>query len=167
MVIFVCGVVTGALVIKTLGPSASRQERPGPPPGIPGPRPVIEIIHRMAQAHIDLTPDQTNQIVKIMQDSQATNAAIRKVYFPLLQTEAKRAHDAISQVLTLEQRPLFAAMLEERPQGRGGRGDGAYRGRTNRAPGGSNWNFDDHSRDNRDRHNPPIIDVTNGVTNTP
>ena len=98
MVIFVCGVVTGALVVKT-------QVRRGPP--FPRHRPAgsgsSPRYCQSAQVRLNLTPDQHEKIKKIMQDSQATNALIRAEIAPLLHAEMERAHEAINQLLTPEQ----------------------------------------------------------------
>jgi hypothetical protein len=131
MVIFVCGVITGALVIEKQGWRRPLFGQGGPTFGPPGPRPVFDIIRRMTQAHIQLTPDQTNKIVKILQTSQATNAAIRKTIAPLLKAEVERANKAINELLTPEQQPIFAELIKEQQQwpgdrrgGRGGEGGG-------------------------------------------
>jgi len=139
MVIFVCGVITGALVIETQGLHRSPSGPGGPSYGPPGPRPVFDIIRRMTQAHIELTTDQTNRIVKIMQDSQATNAAIRVKYAPQLQAEKERAQKAINQLLTSGQQQKFTELMkrsEQRPDGRGRRGGegGGFQRNTNRFP---------------------------------
>ncbi|MGA2555102.1 MAG: hypothetical protein ABSG04_02385 [Verrucomicrobiota bacterium] len=140
MVIFVCGVITGALVIET-----QRVRRPpsgpgGPSYGLPGARPVNDILHQMAQAQINLTSEQTNKIVKIVQDSQATNAAIRKTIAPLLTAEVERAYDAISQLLTSDQQKKFAELRKEREQRNEGLGPGFGPGRGRRGgEGGGNW----------------------------
>ena len=125
MVIFVCGVVTGALVIRTQGWRPASPFGPGGGPGFgpPGSAPVQAIIRVMAQAHLDLTQDQKDKIAKIMQDSQATNAAIRRNFAPLLQKEVDRAHQAITNLLTPEQQIKYAELLKEHDQRPGGRGD--------------------------------------------
>ena len=125
MVIFVCGVVTGALVIKTHDWQTSPPSRTAGDPvvGVPGPAQVREAIHWLAP--LDLTSNQTAQIVKIMQDSQVTNKAIRETIAPQLKREVDRAHQAINLCLTPEQRVKYAALLkkpEPRPEGRGRRG---------------------------------------------
>ncbi len=128
MVIFVCGVVTGALVIKT-------QDWHQPPPsrvsvprfGVPGPQPVNDILHQMALAHIDLTSEQANAIVKIMLDRQAASAEIRKTIAPALHAEVVRAYDDINQVLRPDQQPKFAELRKEREQRNEGLGSGRAR----------------------------------------
>ena len=132
MVIFVCGVVTGALVVKT-------QVRRGPPFGIgpPGPAPVHDIVS-LLQVRLNLTPDQHGKIKKIMEDSQATNALCRAEIAPRLHAEMQRAHDAINQLLTPEQQKKYAELNKERgPRGegwggRGGEGRGPWMRDTNR-----------------------------------
>ena len=142
MVIFVCGVITGALVIEHQGWRRPSPGQGGPAFGPPGPRPVFDIISRMTRAHIQLTPDQTNKIVKIIQTSQATNAAIRKTIAPLLKAEVERANKAINELLTPEQQPIFAELIKEQQQwpgdrrgGRGGEGGGRRGGE------GGGWPF--------------------------
>lgn len=126
MVIFVCGVVTGALVIKTQGNASPRASQFGDPGiGPPGPAQVREIIRWLNL--LNLTTNQTVKIVKIMQDSQTTNRAIRETIAPQLRKEVDRAHQAINQLLTPEQQVKYAELLkkpEPKPEGRieGGRG---------------------------------------------
>jgi len=129
MVIFVCGVITGALVIETQG-----QHRPpfgpgGASFGPPGPREAVLFIHRMKQARIDLTTDQSNMVFRIIMDSQATNAEIRRKYAPQLRAETERAHHAISQVLSPDDRPKLEELEKELAQNRGGRGGESGGGR--------------------------------------
>ena len=141
MVIFVCGVVTGALVIKTQGwrnPS-SYGSGGGFGAGAPGLEPVRDFMRRLDQARLDLTTDQHEKIEKIMQDSQATNAAIRVKFAPQLQAEKERAQRKINQLLTPEQQQKFSELLkkpEQRPEGRGRRGGegGGFQRGTNRFP---------------------------------
>lgn len=140
MVIFVCGVVTGALVIKTQG---WHQPPPGrvnfPRFGVPGPMPILEVLKQL-QSELDLAPEQLQKIEKIMQDSQATNTAIRKTIAPLLKAEVERAHNAINVLLMPEQQIKYAEFLKEqqRTGERGGRRGGERGGirqrNTNRGP---------------------------------
>jgi Spy/CpxP family protein refolding chaperone len=109
MVIFVCGVVTGALVVRTQG------WRPASPSGFGGPGPFMP---RLVQ-QLGLTREQHDKIDKIMQ------------------TEKERAQQAITQVLTPEQQRKFSELLkkpEQRPEGRGRRGGegGGFPRNTNR-----------------------------------
>jgi Spy/CpxP family protein refolding chaperone len=137
MVIFVCGVVTGALVVKT-------QVRHGPPPGFgpPGPPQLRDLFRCMDQAHLDLTAEQKSKIENIVQVSVATNAAIRKKFAPLLRAETERAQEAIKQELTPEQQIKYAELLKEQEHeqwpgirgGRGGEGRGPWSRDTNRFP---------------------------------
>ncbi len=140
MVIFVCGVVTGALVIKT-------QDWHQPPPsrasfprfGVPGPMPILEVLKQL-QSELDLAPEQLQKIEKIMQDSQATNTAIRKTIAPLLKAEVDRAHNAINVLLTQEQQIKYAEFLKEqqrtgeRGTRRGGERGGPRQRNTDRVP---------------------------------
>lgn len=133
MVIFVCGVVTGALVIKTQGgrpsfPAASGRFYSIGPPGLA----PVDAVVRQLKDRLALTTNQCGQIVRIMQDSQTTNAAIRKNIAPLLQKEVDRAHQAITNCLTSEQQIKYADLLKEHDQRPGGRGEGLREGRGSR-----------------------------------
>jgi len=132
MVIFVCGVVTGALVIKTQGWHPPSPYNSGF--AVPGPASVQMLMRQMAQAHMSLTTNQHEKIEKILQDSQATNAAIRVRIAPQLQAEKERAQKAINQLLTSEQQGIFAELLKKPEQWPGGRGEG--RGRRGGEGGG-------------------------------
>jgi len=129
MVIFVCGVVTGALVIKTQGWHPPAPYSSGGPPG---PASVRAFMDRLDRAKMSLTINQRDKIEKIMQDSQATNSATGKIYFSLMQKEKERAQKAITQLLTTEQQTIFAELLKEHDQRPGGRGEGLRDGRGRR-----------------------------------
>lgn len=128
MVIFVCGVVTGALVIKTQGwrppfPSApGRFSNIGPP----GRAPVDDIV-RQLKGRLALTTNQCEKIAKIMEDSQSTIAGIRLSYAPQIEKEVEKAHQAITNWLNPEQQMKYAELLKEQNQRPVGRGD--FRGR--------------------------------------
>ena len=130
MVIFVCGVVTGALVIRTQGwhpsfpPGAGRFSNPNI--GLPGRAPVDDVV-RQLKGRLELTTNQCEKIAKIMQDSQSTIAGIRQFYAPQIEKEVEKAHQAITNWLNPEQQIKYAALLKEQNQRPGGRGD--YRGR--------------------------------------
>jgi Spy/CpxP family protein refolding chaperone len=177
MVIFVCGVVTGALVARTQGSRPSPYASGGGfGAGGPGSGPVWEFIRRLDQAHLDLTTDQHDKIAKIMQDSYATNRAILNKINPQLQAEKERAQKAINQLLSPEQQQKFSELLKKpelRPEGRGrrgGEGGGFPFRNTNRFPSNG---FPEDGRDRMGRrgqnndlftNNRPAI---NSSSNTP
>jgi len=165
MVIFVCGVVTGALVVRTQGlrnPSASNSAG-GFGAGMPGPGLVRDFMRRLDQAHLDLTPDEHEKIEKIMQDSQTTNAAIRTRIAPQLQAEKERAQKAINQLLNPMQQQKFAELLKkpeprQEPRGgnrvegrgpRGGEGPGFRGPRSTNRPPTNGYPEDGRGRTNR------------------
>ena len=129
MVIFVCGVVTGALVIKTQGWHPPAYSGPGRFPNIgpPGRAPVDDVV-RDLKGKLALTTNQCEKIARIMQDSQSTNAAIRKKIAPLLEAEVVRAHQAITNELNSDQQLKYAELLKEHDQRPGGRGAGQRAG---------------------------------------
>jgi hypothetical protein len=137
MVIFVCGVVTGALVIKTQGNTSPHPRQSGDV-GLGPPGPPQDILRWLTP--LNLATNQSEKIVKILQDSQATNWAIRESIAPLLHNEVERAHQAINLVLTPDQQVKYAELLkkpEMRTEGRGrrgGEGGGFGQRGTNRLP---------------------------------
>jgi hypothetical protein len=129
------------------------------------------LVWAMDRAKLELTTNQYVQIEKIMQDTQATNAAIRIKFAPQLQAEKERAQKAITQVLAPEQRPVLADLLnkpEPRLDGRGrrsGEGGGFQMRNTNRFPTNG---FPDEPRGRMGRRGPNNNPSTNGPpTNSP
>ena len=130
MVIFGCGVVTGALVMRTEVRTHPFQ-RPdgmhaGPHPGAGFPGPFQnEGLLRLMDTNLTLTPEQHEKIGKIMHASQEVTRDFRE-------KELARVREAIRQELTPAQCAKFAEQLkmgEPRPEGpRPWDGDGRRRG---------------------------------------
>jgi Spy/CpxP family protein refolding chaperone len=138
MVIFGCGVVTGALLMKTELPSAGAPAEPAqhpssssnqPPPLAQIQRP--EFLRRM-QKQLELTAGQRDEIAKIMKASQERNRPLWDQIAPQMREEVKRVREEIRRVLTTDQQKKFDEMLKSRP--RKGEGAGAAAGRPGRPP---------------------------------
>ena len=137
MVIFGCGVVTGALLMKTelppAGVPAELAQHPStstnqPPPLAQIQRP--EFLRRM-QKQLDLTASQRDEIAKIMKASQERNRPLWDQIAPQMREEVKRVREEMRQVLTPDQQKKFDEMLKFRPR----KADGAgARGRPARPP---------------------------------
>jgi Spy/CpxP family protein refolding chaperone len=122
MVIFGCGVVTGALLMKTelppagapmeLAPRPSTSTNP-PPPLNQFQRP--EFLRRM-QKQLELTASQRDEIAKIMKASQERNRPLWDQIAPQMREEVKRVREEIRQVLTPGQQKKFDEMLKSRPR---------------------------------------------------
>jgi Spy/CpxP family protein refolding chaperone len=138
MVIFGCGVITGALLMKTelppAGAPAELAQHPSassnqPPPLAQIQRP--EFLRRM-QKQLDLTASQRDEIAKIMKASQERNRPLWDLIAPKLHEEVKRVREEIRQVLAPGQQKKFDEMLKSRP--RKADGAGAAAGRPERPP---------------------------------
>ena len=169
MVIFVCGVVTGALVVKTLGPTPP-SPRPDLSIGMPGQQPVNFLMRGMKQAGIELTPDQSNQVVKITLDSQRLSFMIRTNMAPQLRAVADKAREDIKRILTAPQQAKWESFNKEQGQRRGPPGGGRRRGGPPFDSDSNGFPDGDHLRDGR-WHFPqtklPDPASTNGSTNSP
>jgi len=138
MVIFGCGVVTGALLMKTELPPAGAPAEPAqhpstssnqPPPLAQIQRP--EFLRRM-QKQLELTASQRDEIAKIMKASQERNRPLWDQIAPQMREEVKRVREEIRQALTPDQQKKFDEMLKARP--RKADGAGAAAGRPARPP---------------------------------
>jgi Spy/CpxP family protein refolding chaperone len=115
MVIFGCGVVTGGLLMKsglkpmhpTPAPAhiASNEQ---PPPLNQFQRP--EFLRRM-EKQLDLTPDEYEQISRIMKDSQERTRPLWVRIAPQLRDEIKRVRQEIRKVLNPKQQVAFDELL--------------------------------------------------------
>jgi Spy/CpxP family protein refolding chaperone len=121
MVIFGCGVVTGALLMKTELPSAPIADAAPPPSTSSNQPPPLgqlqrpEFLRRM-QKQMDLTATQRDAITKIMKESQERNRPLWDKIAPQLREEMKRVRGEIRQVLTPDQQKKFDELLKSRPR---------------------------------------------------
>jgi Spy/CpxP family protein refolding chaperone len=113
LVIFVAGLVTGAVVVWHSGRVflPSRQRPGGHPvqqinPG--GMR--IELLRRM-QRELDLTPEQHAKIEKLLKESQERTRKIMEPVAPQLREELRHTREAFRTVLTPEQQQRFDQLL--------------------------------------------------------
>ena len=122
MVIFGCGVVTGALLMKTELPSAGAPAEPAqhPPASTNQPPPLAQIQRpeflRRMQKQLELTASQRDEIAKIMKASQERNRPLWDRIAPQMREEVKRVREEIRQVLTPGQQTKFDEMLKSRPR---------------------------------------------------
>jgi Spy/CpxP family protein refolding chaperone len=166
LVIFVAGIVTGATLVRfAQGPRQWRvQQRPGvehqAQPGFGHPRtPNLPNDPRLPNAansgggllsrefiqvlerQLRLTPEQRQQVDKIMVEGQERVRELRSRIDPELRKELQQTREQIRAVLTPEQREQFEQMMKRAPR-RSERGD---------LPGQPDGRF----RDAGDRHKPP------------
>jgi Spy/CpxP family protein refolding chaperone len=140
MVIFACGIFTGVFVtrIEPVAPPAPAVAQPQPAStnkvALPGyfqlqmQRP--EFLKRMDR-QLDLTPEQHDQIAKIMKDSTDRTIPIWQKVAPEMNDELKRVRDEVRQVLTPEQRKRWMELMK---RGRPGNAHPAQPGQAQTPP---------------------------------
>jgi Spy/CpxP family protein refolding chaperone len=129
MVIFACGVFTGVIVTRTepiaLTPLAAPQQTPVttnkmaslPFMQLQVQRP--EFLKRLDR-QLDLTPEQHDQIAKIMKESHERTTPLWEKIAPQMSDELKKVREEIRQVLTPEQRKKWGELMRRgRAQGSG------------------------------------------------
>ena len=125
MVIFACGIFTGVFVtrMEPVAPVASSASAPvttntSSTSTNKSPLPVYaqlqlqrpEFLRRLDR-QLDLTPEQHDQIAKIMKDSQDRTLPIWEKIAPEMNDELKRAREEIRNVLTPEQRKKWVELM--------------------------------------------------------
>jgi len=121
MVIFACGVFTGVFVTRTQPVSAAVS--PAPQPQFVStnktPLPAFARLQmqrpeflRKLDRQLDLTPEQHDQMVKIMKASQERTAPLWEKIAPQMSGELKRVREEIRQVLSPEQRKQWAELTK-------------------------------------------------------
>jgi hypothetical protein len=124
MVIFGCGVVTGGLLMKAGLPPvpivelAPRTNNVGSQPPAFNQFQQPAFLRRMDK-QLDLTPQQHDDIAKIMNDSQERTKPLWKLIAPGLREEMKRVRGEIRAVLNPKQQKDFDDLLKARPHGGG------------------------------------------------
>jgi len=122
VVIFGAGVVTGALVVKY---SLQTTSRPTPPSGAQANRvqPIsagglrIEFLRRI-ERDINLTPDQREQVDKILAASQERSKKLMEPVTPKIREELQQTKEQFRAVLNPEQKIRFDELLKQQQQQR-------------------------------------------------
>ena len=140
MVIFCCGVVTGALVIRTgLRPPPVRYVSLSDARGLNG----SNMLHSLDR-NLNLTTNQHEQVERVIRESQARIKLLLDEIEPRLQKEMARVHQDIRDELSPVQSKKYDEMNQNRDltPSRPRRGEGpppregdSFRGRTNRFRG--------------------------------
>ncbi len=113
MVIFACGVITGAMVTRT---TRAPQAAAGPANPRPPAAPIFQVQRaeflKRLETQLDLTADQRDQIARIMKESQERTRRTWEQIAPQMGQELKGVREEIRRVLTPEQRRQFAELMK-------------------------------------------------------
>jgi Spy/CpxP family protein refolding chaperone len=112
MVIFACGVITGALVTRTVATRA--EERPLTAVPVPARMPggAVSQMQKVLDKQLDLSAEQRDQIGKIMKASQERTRPLWEKIAPQMTDEVKEVRQEIRGVLTPEQWKKFGELMK-------------------------------------------------------
>jgi Spy/CpxP family protein refolding chaperone len=117
MVIFACGVITGAMVTRTV--AVKTEERPPAASTAPtrmAAGPVLQLqraeFFKRLDKQLDLSPEQHDQIGKILKASQERTQPLWDKIAPQMRDELKQVRVEIRGVLTPEQWKKFGEMMK-------------------------------------------------------
>ena len=127
MVIFVCGLVTGAMLTRTMMPRNEPALAVLPAPASAAAPPLLQMqraaFFKALDKQLDLSGEQRDQIGKIMKASQERTQPLWSKIKPQMNEELKIVREEIRAVLTPEQRKKFVELLR-----RNRKADGALPG---------------------------------------
>ena len=119
MVIFVCGVITGAMLTRTMEPRmepAQATLAALPAPARPFAPPMLQLQRanflKVMDKQLDLSAGQREEISRIMKASQERTQPLWNQIGPQMSDELKTVREEIRAVLTPEQRKKFVELLK-------------------------------------------------------
>jgi Spy/CpxP family protein refolding chaperone len=128
MVIFICGVIAGAILTKSVSPppivaanptvdtSSPKKTQTASASTMPA-TPMLQLQRanflKVLDKQLELTPDQRDEIAKIMKASQERTQPLWEKISPQMTDEIKRVREEIRNVLTPDQRKKFFELLKK------------------------------------------------------
>jgi Spy/CpxP family protein refolding chaperone len=112
MVIFACGVVTGALVTKTVTTRGEERPMSAGPPLVRMPAGAVSQMQRVLDKQLDLNEEQRDEVGKIMKASQQRTKPLWDKIAPQMTAEIKEVREEIHAVLTPEQWKKFGELMK-------------------------------------------------------
>ena len=123
VVIFGAGVVTGGLLVRYSVPTPTRPSRVGGPQANRSVQPIsagglrIEFLRRV-ERDLDLSPDQREQVDKIISASQERSKKIMEPVTPKIREELQQTKEQFRAVLNPDQKIRFDELLKQQQQQR-------------------------------------------------
>lgn len=145
LVIFIAGIVTGAVLVRlgdrspkpwlraqrelanrpqtnNTGPAnplpLPNSNRPGDNPGNPNNGPMSREFVVLLERQLHLTPEQREHVNKLMSEGQERIRELRQKVDPEVRKEMQKTHEQIQALLTPEQRDQFQRLMKQRMQRR-------------------------------------------------
>jgi hypothetical protein len=112
LVIFIAGLITGAVMLKQFGASPATRSLPQTGPVLPGPL-REEFVRRMA-IELKLAPEQKDKVLTIVHESQERTRLLYSLIGDDVRDEMRQTRDAIREQLTPEQSRRFEEMMRAR-----------------------------------------------------
>src|SRR5580658_10066801 len=116
MVIFVCGLTTGAMLTRTMVTKTEPVAGPVAAPARASAPPMLQMQRanflKTMDKQLELTAEQRDQIGKIMKASQERTQPLWGQIAPQMTEELKNVREEIRGVLTPEQRKKFVELLK-------------------------------------------------------
>jgi hypothetical protein len=121
IVIFGAGVITGGLLVNHVQhPQPIHRPNPQPPPlasdTLPMPNRAIVLNEQLVKQltdKLDLNPEQSQQIKKIIEQGQQRNRDLWKLVAPQFQLVMRDTRQQIRQILTPDQRKEFEVLMKQ------------------------------------------------------
>ena len=116
MVIFICGITTGAILTRTMMPRTGAALAVLPAPAKTAAPPILQMqraaFFKVLDKQLELTGPQRDQIGKIMKASQERTQPLWNQISPQMNEELKNVREEIRALLTPEQRKKFVELLK-------------------------------------------------------
>jgi Spy/CpxP family protein refolding chaperone len=120
IVIFAAGVLTGGILIRQLDRAAllnrPPQVHPAASQNAPTPTGMRVEFLRRAQRELALSPEQREQVDKLLKESQERSRKIMEPVSPQLRQEFQRTREEFRGLLTPEQQLKFDEVLKKHPR---------------------------------------------------
>lgn len=115
MLIFGAGVVTGGLLVRIRVPAPlARPVNESPVAGSPAPAPGRQQFVQRLHRELNLTPDQSAQVDRIMRESHEHMTKIMEPVAPQTREETRRVRQQIQAILTPQQKTKFNETFKRR-----------------------------------------------------